>query len=161
MCEGVSEIFSVIFFSAWKTTGNKACIFLSYQLAPCDCDCTTVGCCLLPVCQRPTGLVHFDIHMGAVMILKAAIKLTVAFRGSAWCRHCAAPIILSGITPCITSFFFPPCFFFSVYTSLLLPFKIIWMGQIIHIRNLREPIAFPVVIRINCTSPSLVLERKK
>lgn len=53
----------------------------------------------LPVCQRPTSLVHFDIHMGAVMILKAAIKLTVAFWGSAWCRHCAAPIIPSGNTP--------------------------------------------------------------
>lgn len=35
----------------------------------------------LPVCQSPTSLVHFDIHMGAVMILKAAIKLTVAFPG--------------------------------------------------------------------------------
>lgn len=72
---------------------------LSYRPAPCDCNSMTVGGCLLPVCQRPTGLVHFDIHMGAVMILKAAIKLTVAFRGSAWCWHCAAPIIPSGNTP--------------------------------------------------------------
>ena len=54
-----------------------------------------------PVCQRPTNPVHSDIHMGAVMILKAAIKLTVAFRESAWCWNCrrwgceerAAPII--------------------------------------------------------------------
>lgn len=77
---------------------------LSYRPAPRDCNCTAVGGCLLPVCQRPTGLVHFDIHMGAVMILKAAIKLTVAFWGSAWCRHCAAPIIPSGNTPYRTAF---------------------------------------------------------
>lgn len=64
------------------------------------CPLVTAGrWVVVPVCQRPTSPVHFDIHMGAVMILKAAIKLTVAFRGSAWCRRCAAPIIPSGNTP--------------------------------------------------------------
>lgn len=45
------------------------------------------------------------------MILKAAIKLTVVFQGSAWCRQCAAPIISNGNIPHSTAFFF--CFHFS------------------------------------------------
>lgn len=77
----------------------------------------------LPVCQRPTSLVHFDSHMGAVMILKAAIRLTVAFQGSAWCRHCAAPIISSGNTLhkaafCLFLFLFPCWYTVTSYSPL-------------------------------------------
>lgn len=100
--------FSVAFSSSlvWRREDNKRGLYFSLGCgpAPCDCNYRAVGGCLLPVCQRPTSLVHFDIHMGAVMILKAAIKLTVAFQGSAWCRHCAAPIIRSGNTPWRTEF---------------------------------------------------------
>jgi len=82
-----------------------------------------------PVCQRPTNPVHFDIHMGAVMILKAAIKLTVAFRESARCWGCRRrgcrrascsyypPV---GILPEVWQFLppFPPSFFIFILSHL-------------------------------------------
>lgn len=91
---------SILFPSGLKERGQQTRLVFFSRLWACPLWLQLQGGgWWLPVCQRPTSLVHFDIHMGAVMILKAAIKLTAAFRGSAWCRHWAAPIIPSGNTP--------------------------------------------------------------
>lgn len=103
-----------------KNTTAKDVFFFPW---PCWLLLLGAGC-LLPVCQRPGSLVHFDIHIGEVMILKAAIKLTVAFRGSAWCQHGAsltppaAPIIPSGITPTRNTTFFLTSSLFSALSLL-------------------------------------------
>lgn len=72
------------------------------------------------------SLVHFDIHILAVMILKAAIKLTVTSRGARGQQHKASPSSAAPIAPAQdyshnTSFFQPPLFFsssLSFYYSL-------------------------------------------
>lgn len=64
------------------------------------------------------SLVHFDIHILAVMILKAAIKLTVTSRGARGQQHKASASSAAPIAPAQdyshnTSFFQPPLFFSS------------------------------------------------
>ncbi len=62
------------------------------------------------------SLVHFDIHILAVMILKAAIKLTVTSRGARGQQHKALSSRAASIAPAQdyslnTSFFQPPLLF--------------------------------------------------
>lgn len=73
------------------------------------------------------SLVHFDIHILAVMILKAAIKLTVTSRGAHGQQHKASPsarlLRLPRIIPTAHNFSSPlsfsplPCPFITAYTQ--------------------------------------------
>lgn len=69
------------------------------------------------------SLVHFDIHILAVMILKAAIKLTVTSRGARGQQHKASSSRAASIAPAQdysinTSFFQPPSLFLFSSFSL-------------------------------------------
>ncbi len=77
--------------------------------------------------KEAESLVHFDIHIRAVMILKAAIKLTVTSRGARGQQHKALSSRAASIAPAQdyslnTSFFQPPLLFSSLSLFFLLSF---------------------------------------